>query len=121
MKPLRYTAALLTAILCLSGCQILRVHSIDLPQGTPISAETARQIQIGMSAEQVLYILGSPARQDVLTPNRWDYIYDYRAGTDGKRAGKRDIQNASRYVRVYFNQGRVVRVEGINSLTGDRP
>lgn len=112
----KIATALFAGALLLSGCQWLRVYTIDVPQGTPIQLDKARQVQVGMTPEQVLYILGSPALKDALAPNRWDYIYDYTAGTDGKRAGKNDINNASQYVSIYFDQGRVARVDGLNSL-----
>lgn len=115
------TLSLLTlgmaAVLTLSGCSAFRVYTIDLPQGTPLTAAQAAQVQVGMSANQVLYILGSPALKDTLAPNRWDYIYDYTAGTDGKRKDKANIKNASQYLSIYFNnQGQVVRIDGRDSL-----
>ncbi|OOS24953.1 hypothetical protein B0681_05720 [Moraxella porci DSM 25326] len=119
------TLSLLTlgmaAVLTLSGCSAFRVYTIDLPQGTPLTAAQAAQVQVGMSANQVLYILGSPALKDTLAPNRWDYIYDYTAGTDGKRKDKADIKNASQYLSIYFNnQGQVVRIDGRDSLPAIR-
>lgn len=119
------TLSLLTlgmaAMLTLSGCSAFRVYTIDLPQGTPLTAAQAAQVQVGMSANQVLYILGSPALKDTLAPNRWDYIYDYTAGTDGRRKGKADIKNASQYLSIYFNnQGQVVRIDGRDSLPATR-
>lgn len=112
-----FLSAVILGVSVLTGCQALRVHTIDLPQGTPITAERAKSLQIGMTPEQVLYVLGTPAMRTTLAPNRWDYIYDYTAGTDGKRAGKPDIKNASQYLHVYFDaSGRVARIEGIDSL-----
>lgn len=100
----------LLVLLAVSGC----VHKIDLPQGTPITATKAANVKVGMTPEQVLYVLGSPAIKDPLAPRRWDYLYDYTAGTDGKRAGKSDVKNASQYVSVYFGtDGRVIRVDGV--------
>lgn len=100
-------SVLLTSVL-LSGC----VYKIDLPQGTPVSPAKVATIRAGMTPEQVLYVLGSPAIKDPLAPNRWDYLYDYTAGTDGKRAGKPNIKNASQYISVHFGaDGRVTHVE----------
>lgn len=118
---LKFASIGLVATLTLSGCSAFRVYTIDLPQGTPLTAAQAAQVQVGMSANQVLYILGSPALKDTLAPNRWDYIYDYTAGTDGKRKDKADIKNASQYLSVYFNeQGQVVRIDGRDSLPATR-
>lgn len=106
----------LASTLVLSGCSVFRVYTIDLPQGTPITSAQASQVQVGMTTDQVIYLLGSPAMRDTLNPDRFDYLYDYTAGTDGKRAGKKDIKNASQYLSVYFENGRVVRIVGRESL-----
>ena len=100
--------------LTLTGC---RVYTIDIPQGTPLTQQKAAQVQVGMTQNQVLYILGSPALRDTLAPQRWDYLYDYKAGTEGKRANKADVKDASQYLSVYFDaSGRVARIDGINTL-----
>ena len=111
----------MTTMLCsnvsMSGCSLLRVYKIDLPQGTAITQAQAQKVQVGMNQNQVLYILGSPAIRDTLTPKRWDYIYDYKAGTEGRRKGIADVKNASQHLIVYFDDnGIVTRIEGIDSL-----
>lgn len=112
-----FALALVLSTTLLSGCQWFKVYTIDIPQGTPINHAKASQVQIGMTPEQVVHVLGSPAMKDPLAPNRWDYIYDYTAGTDGKRAGKPNVHNASQHLSVYFDaQGRVVRVDGHGNL-----
>lgn len=102
--------------LVLGGCSVFRVYTIDLPQGTPITYAQASQIQVGMTQDQVLYLLGSPALRDTLNPNRFDYLYDYKAGTDGKKLKKPDVKNASQYMSIYFENGQVVRITGRETL-----
>ena len=110
-------ALTLGASVALSGCSLFSVYTIDLPQGTPITQTQAQKLQVGMNQNQVLYILGSPAIRDTLAPNRWDYIYDYQAGTEGKRKGIADVKNASQHLIVHFDeQGIVTRIEGVDSL-----
>ena len=110
-------ASLLVGTLALPGCSLFSVYKIDLPQGTPITQSQASRLQVGMTQSQVLYLLGSPAIRDTLAPNRWDYIFDYQAGTEGKRTGHKDITNASQHLIIYFNEaGQVSRIEGIDSL-----
>lgn len=107
----------LAATLVTSGCSLFSVYTIDLPQGTPITQGQAQQVQVGMTPSQVVYILGSPALRDTLAPNRWDYIYDYQAGTNGKREGKVDINNASQHLVIYFDQtGHVSQIDGVETL-----
>ena len=107
----------LGATVTLSGCSLFSVYKIDLPQGTPITQNQAQTLKLGMSQNQVLYILGSPAVRDTLAPNRWDYIYDFQAGTEGSRKGVADVKNASQHLIVYFDaNGLVSRIEGIETL-----
>lgn len=113
----KYLCTCLLAGSLLTGCKAFQVYQIDLPQGTPLTQEVASQVQVGMTSDQVLYLLGSPALKDALSPNRWDYIYDYRAGTDGRRAGKRDVLDASQYLSIHFDaQGHVAQINGIDTL-----
>ncbi len=116
LRKVMLTIALGTSV-TLSGCSLLSVYKIDLPQGTPITQVQAQKVQVGMNENQVLYILGSPAIRDTLAPNRWDYIYDYKAGTEGARKGIANVKNASQHLIVYFDgNGIVTRIEGIESL-----
>ena len=109
--------SMLSAAVAMSGCSLLSVYKIDLPQGTAITQTQAQKLQVGMNQNQVLYLLGSPAIRDTLEPNRWDYIYDYQAGTEGQRKGIADVKNASQHLKVYFdNNGIVTRIEGLESL-----
>ncbi|SNT71421.1 Beta-barrel assembly machine subunit BamE [Psychrobacter sp. LV10R520-6] len=125
LRPLSHSGALrklvitgvLSATVAMSGCSLLSVYKIDLPQGTPITQTQAQKLKVGMNQNQVLYILGSPAIKDTLKPNRWDYIYDYQAGTEGQRKGIADVKNASQHLIVYFDaNGVVTRIEGLESL-----
>lgn len=69
----------------LSGCSLLGVYKIDVPQGTPLTQAQVSQIKIGMTQQQVRYYLGSPSLTDTLSPNRWDYLYHYTPGTDARK------------------------------------
>ena len=109
--------SMLSAAVAMSGCSLLSVYKIDLPQGTAITQTQAQKLQVGMNQNQVLYILGSPAIRDTLEPNRWDYIYDYKAGTEGRRKGIADVKNASQHLKIYFDANGIVnRIEGLETL-----
>lgn len=108
---------MLSSSVILSSCSLLSVYKIDLPQGTPITQVQAQKLQVGMNENQVLYLLGSPAIRDTLEPRRWDYIYDYKAGTEGSRKGIADVKNASQHLIIYFDANNLVnRIEGIEAL-----
>ena len=70
----------------LAGCSTLGVYKVDIPQGTPLTQAQASKIQVGMSHQQVRFLLGSPTVSDPMNPLRWDYIYNYIPGTYAKKA-----------------------------------
>ncbi|MCP4469813.1 MAG: outer membrane protein assembly factor BamE [Gammaproteobacteria bacterium] len=78
-RPLRSILVAGALIVTFSGC----VYRIDVPQGNRIDAELVDQLEIGMSRNQVQFLLGSPAVDDLYHPNRWYYIYYYKTGKDG--------------------------------------
>lgn len=112
-------AALGTAITVLaltgSGC----VYKIDIPQGTPLARAQAAQVKTGMTPQQVRFLLGSPTVSDPLNPNRWDYIYNFIPGTYSKKANL--PVTSGQHLQIYFDQGVVVRIEGLNTIPATQP
>lgn len=119
MKSIKYIlcSAVLASMLTTTGCSVFSVYKIDLPQGTPLAQTEASKLKLGMTKNQVLYLIGSPAIMDTLAPNRWDYIYDYQPGTYGKRENKPVITDAQQHLVIYFdNNDLVSQIEGLESL-----
>ncbi|HQW53750.1 MAG: outer membrane protein assembly factor BamE [Acinetobacter sp.] len=104
----------------LSGCSIFGVYKVDIPQGTPLTQAQAAQVQVGMSFQQVRFLLGSPTVTDPLNPSRWDYIYNYIPGTYAKKA---KIPAAhGQHLKVYFDDnGNVARIEGLDTIPASQP
>lgn len=112
--PQKLTAVLLSALLGLSGCSALQVYTIDLPQGNPLTRDQAAQLRTGMTPAQVRYVLGTPLVTDTAHAERWDYVYRFRPGTYAREAGVK--QTLQQRLTVYFQEGKVSRIEGIDSL-----
>jgi outer membrane protein assembly factor BamE len=89
--------ALIAAVL--AGC----AYRIDIQQGNLIEQEALDQVQLGMSRSAVQFLLGTPMIADAFHEQRWDYTYYFRRGRS------RDVEQ--RWVVVYFEQDRVVRIE----------
>jgi len=104
----------------LVGCSTLGVYKVDIPQGTPLTQAQASKIQVGMSHQQVRFLLGSPTVSDPLNPLRWDYIYNYTPGTYAKKA---KIPAAhGQHLQIIFNQnGNVEKVEGLETIPESQP
>ena len=104
----------------ISGCSMFGVYKVDIPQGTPLTQSQASQIKLGMSQQQVRFLLGSPAITDTLNPNRWDYIYNYIPGTYARKA--KLPASTGEHLRVYFDAaGTVSRIEGLDTLPVKQP
>lgn len=52
----------------------------DVQQGNWVTTSKINQLEVGMSREQVRYILGTPTLQNVFRSDRWDYPYYNKPG-----------------------------------------
>ncbi len=73
MKKILLVASLILTF-NLTGCA-LRPYQNPVQQGINLSANQISQLQVGMSQNQVSYLLGSPNLIDPYHPNTWYYIY----------------------------------------------
>ena len=89
--------ALLGLVLSL---QIACVYEIDVQQGNKLEPQDVEAVQVGMTRNQVRYILCTPAVTALFTNDRWDYVYYFRAG--------RSRTPEQRWLTVWFD-GNVVR------------
>ena len=104
----------------LGGCSVLGVYKVDIPQGTPLTQAQASKIQVGMTYQQVRFLLGSPTVTDPMNPTRWDYIYNYIPGTYAKKA-KIPAANGQ-HLKVYFDQAGIVnKIEGLETIPESQP
>ncbi|MFQ3176273.1 MAG: outer membrane protein assembly factor BamE [Psychromonas sp.] len=81
--PIKNIATFFLLIFSLSGCTSLYdtfVYQIDVTQGNYIEDEKLDQITLGMSQEQVIFILGSPMLIDQFDSSKWYYIRYIKPG-----------------------------------------
>jgi outer membrane protein assembly factor BamE len=81
--PIKNIATFFFLIFSLSGCTSLYdtfVYQIDVTQGNYIEDEKLDQINLGMSQEQVIFILGSPMLIDEFDSSKWYYIRYIKPG-----------------------------------------
>lgn len=101
MKINSLIAVLLLAV-GVSACSTIKkvVYRIDVPQGNYLEQDKIDQVQVGMTKEQVQYLLGAPVLKDVFNENRWDYVFINRKGHE------EPIQHT---LFVYFDQRNLVK------------
>lgn len=51
------------------------LYKMDIRQGNFVTAEMREKLKLGMSRQQVRYVLGTPMVSDAFHGNRWDYVY----------------------------------------------
>jgi outer membrane protein assembly factor BamE len=54
---------------------VLSPYKMDIRQGNYITPEMREKLKLGMSKQQVRYVMGTPMVSDAFHGNRWDYIY----------------------------------------------
>jgi outer membrane protein assembly factor BamE len=101
MNRLRFVLVFV-ATSVLAGC-FLKPHELEVRQGNYIEREKINKLSIGMSREQVKYLLGSPLVVDVLKPNQWGYVYLQGSGGDVAREAT---------LIVIFEDGKVTDIDG---------
>lgn len=109
-KPFRLLMVVVMCVGLLSACGRFKfpgVFKIDVAQGNIIEAAQVAQLKVGMTQNQVIYLLGSPMIQDPfqqpLEQQRWDYVYYLSQGGN---------QPVTHQVTLYFSDKRLARIEG---------
>ena len=75
-----YFIGIAAAIVALSGC----IYRMDIEQGNRINPALVEQLEIGMSRNQVKFLLGTPAIVGLYHPDRWHYVFYLKTGSDGQ-------------------------------------
>lgn len=81
---------------------LLSPYKMDIRQGNYVTPEMREKVKIGMSKQQVRYVLGTPAINDAFHGNRWDYVYRFERG--GKVVEKQNLT-------LYFEGDNLVRMD----------
>jgi len=87
-----------------SWTEAITPYRITIEQGNALTSEAVAQLKLGMTQDQVRYLLGTPLLTDVFHRNRWDYVFSYRRG-------HHDFVK-ERHLTVYFDHGKLTRFEG---------
>ena len=78
-----FRVAIVITALTLSACSSW-VYRYDVPQGNYLEQKSIDKLQVGMTKEQVKFILGSPVVVDAFNDDTWNYIYKLKSGRSKK-------------------------------------
>jgi outer membrane protein assembly factor BamE len=108
-EPVRMVlrAVFVSVAVCLlaacSSTSIIKPYRIDVRQGNAITQDMLSQLTVGMSREQVRFVMGSPLLVDMFHADRWDYVYLFTTGY---------VPPERRKIALFFADGKLARVEG---------
>ncbi|MGC2166742.1 MAG: outer membrane protein assembly factor BamE [Gallionella sp.] len=93
---------LLLLVLLASALVSCSSYKMDIRQGNYVTADMRGKLKLGLSKQQVKYVLGTPMINDVFHAYRWDYVYLL------ERAGK--LAEEQR-LTLYFKGENLERIE----------
>ncbi len=95
--------------LSLSACQIL--YRLPTRQGNVIDPRDLAKLQVGMTREQVKFVMGTPVAANPFSDDRWDYFAYYKSPRGGQ---------SQRTVSLYFDeQNKLARMDGVDQAAGN--
>ena len=99
--------AALTLVSCSlvpSGLPGFGPYRIEIQQGNFVSQEMVSQLKLGMTRDQVRFVLGTPLITDGFHADRWDFVF--------RRQRDSSSPLEQRKVAVFFEDGKLKRIEG---------
>jgi len=104
-----FRIAVVIAILSLSACSNW-VYRYDIPQGNYLDQKSIDQLQVGMTQEQVKFILGSPVVMGMFNDQTWHYVYMLKSGRHEKL-------NMKKSFTLFFVDYKLTKAEGDFSVS----
>lgn len=89
------------------------IFRIDVPQGNFLDERDVEKLRIGMTKEQVIFVLGRPVIQDSFDHDTWYYVYKMKRGM-----AKRGPDFEKRMI-INFEEEQIVSIEGDFELSED--
>ena len=89
------------------GC----VYSAGISQGNLIDQDDLDRVELGMTRNQVRFLLGTPMIDDPFHAARWDYVYFLKIG--------RKDATFKRWVSIVFEEGVVSEINKDQELAPD--
>ncbi len=107
MRKSLISICMLLVLSAAGGC----VYQANLSQGNVIKQEDLDQVEVGMTRNQVRFLLGTPMIEDPFHEDRWEYVYFVKIG--------RDDAIFKRWISILFNGDRVSEIIDGQELSPD--
>ena len=74
----------------------------DVQQGNTLDDKQIALLKVGMTQQQVVFVMGTPLLKDPFHKNRWDYLYTYAKGRE---------KAERRLLTLYFKNNRLANID----------
>ena len=98
MRTFFLTLLAASQLILAAGC----VYVAPVSQGNLLDQEDVDQVEVGMTRNQVRFLLGTPMIDDPFHANRWDYVYYLKIG--------RQDATFKRWLSIHFENERVSQI-----------
>ncbi len=98
MRTFFLTLLAASQLILAAGC----VYVAPVSQGNLLDQADVDQVEVGMTRNQVRFLLGTPMIDDPFHANRWDYIYFLKIG--------RQDATFKRWLSIHFENERVSQI-----------
>ncbi len=94
--------AIMLSTAVLSAC--LHPYTPPVQQGNVLTQAEISQLKIGMSKDEVQYLVGAPVLNDDLNPDEWNYVYTFKPSyTKPMKTQK---------LTLHFKNGNLISIDG---------
>lgn len=104
-----FRVAIIITALTLSACSSW-VYRYDVPQGNYLEQKSIDKLQVGMTKEQVKFILGSPVVVDAFNDDTWSYVYKLKSGRN------KDFDQKKQFI-INFSDDKLMSATGDFTLS----
>ncbi len=66
--------------LIMISCSNASIYRVSITQGTVFKQEDINRLEIGMTKDQVTYVMGQPSFENFFEKNIWNYFYQIKSG-----------------------------------------
>lgn len=108
-----YRLAFVLVLALATGACTNWIYRIDVPQGNFLDERDVEKLRIGMTKDQVIYVLGNPVVDDSFDDDTWYYVYDMKRGM--RKRGE-DFQKR---MIITFEDEKVADITGDFELSED--
>lgn len=109
---MRIKIILLVLVFFLPALSSCTAYKMDIRQGNFVTPDMREKLKVGMTKQQVRYVLGTPMINDAFHGSRWDYAY--RLERDNKVIEQQDLT-------LYFEGENLARIVDGGQPTGTAP